>query len=1431
MAILPTNPTETDDELSSLWISACTDYADETGAVLDDEELRSLRGPEDLSRQLDNEKDNFEDFRAKRRPLLHAMQAVVAPFESWGDLITGAAAAAFPPASSIMGAMLMLIRGARRVSEAFDMITDLFRKIGHFALRLDSYKGVPLSEGMKAIIVKVLVNFLRVCTVSQKLLRKGSLKGRLTKWAKNAIAEDTEVSSLMGELEDLTSQEHMMVSAHGLKMTNQALKNTEELLEREDRRREQEKLEKVKAALQPVSASSQVFSYTNENRMPGSGSWIENRLQTWWQGTEPLLWLHGGPGVGKSHLASKIITSLGNGELSGTVPLVASFFFRNNDVDLQSINKALRTLAWQIATQSPSFATHTEEFCLREDPDNTYTLWSKLLIRHLAEKPSAETCFVIDGLDEAEPEEMEVLLGLLERKFSEDGTETRPPLRFVLLSRDSVRPVFEGHSLDWIPDIEVGNNENKDDLHKYVSQKLQTARLFRSVPELLEEVIQEISREAEGLWEWANLAIKGVLRCRTKEQIQKVIRSTPRGIAAMLNQELQRLNRELSISEGSPFGENSNGEDSPQVDQLNIILSFVTLAQKPLNLWQLDAILQVIFKEEILNLVDDIRNLYSSLFQIRSIDKVYYFENVVILRHSSFYEYFRTSQNSERIHVNLEQTEANFLYVILETFRRYETLDYDTLVLDKMHRCFEEMRHYAQSFLPWHLMRANPKSAGKRREGIAALFEDLFAQEKYARWLVLTTTAQKSLDDYIEYPSSTTSKIGHFWLSAENRITSNKRAELVLNWFSPEKKEIFENNSRSAEEASNACPFTVLFSFMVRIWLRLWLAPDETNNGDGWPAAIPRLLRLYKAMAAADKGPEEEDEVRRVLEKTSDWDLTEMPIIMEAAEFCKLEHNAIWHSRVGQALLLNGHYREASEIFLVVLKDDKDSDTLNEQHLSVIHRDLARAFTQMGRHEEALKHAELAEMTELPREDDLYQDRVHQLLNLAQVKYRANRKDSAIATANKAFEEFLANKNNGPFFPDFVSIFQIFLDFKQLQSLRSVLNHAAEHCEKSELQGPGYPFAEFLFNTFVSRHYHLYRVLQIALEEDDQYYLGHLAKLMTRIDAERNVIQQNWVSEPTYLKYLIATILFDKGQSDTGAQGLCQIIIDAGRDDDDIVWHTETRGHSLAYLVRLCLSDVDIPSCEALPIALDTAAEHSVACLVISSWLQSHGNLQNAKHALRGRVKTCVALLSDDHSTNDTDTFKALFEALLMDPDSEEDLTAALYCIKKDHERVIERHHKEASDTGRSEDINSTDGITMMYDLARCSICIQEMCDIYDWYCCRSCPFKICCRECSGKPGLVAENSGIFKCPGICEDEHDFFYTGGSLRQEERVPEGMVPASSYGDENAIWIEDWKDRLVKKWNTEDLTFEGGLSGWCMSVLPEPQATRWAKMFKV
>ncbi|PKX92831.1 NACHT domain protein [Aspergillus novofumigatus IBT 16806] len=1312
-----------DDRLSTLWRSACDDYAKATGISPSDGDFPKIHGPEDLSRQLDAEKDHFEDFRMKKRPLLHAMQMILAPFENWGDLLAGAASAAFPPA----------------VSESFDMLTDLFHKLGHFALRLDSYKGVPLSEGMKTIIVKVLVNFLRVCAASQKLLSRGSLRARLTKWTKNVLVEDTSISSLLGELEELTSQEHKMVSAHGLDLTHQALRNTAELLERDDNRNERERLDTVKKALDPVSASGRVFSSINENRIPGSGSWIEDRIRSWWQSAEPLLWIHG------------IISDLAAADPSApSASNVASFFFKNNDVDLRSFNKALRTLAWQVVVQQSRFAAHAEDFCLKEDPANSYVVWRKLLLDYFVKSaPDAGTCFIIDGIDEADPEEQEILFSLLESTYAtEDQTNPTAPIRVVLLGRDSVRGILDEHSLGWIPEIEITNNQNKDDLHGYVSQKLQKTKLFRGYPDFLDEVVQDICGQAEGLWEWANLVIKSVLRCRSKEQIRKVVRTMPRGISAMLHAELQRLARELSASDAmsTEFSddEGSSGEATTQIQQLNLLLSFVTMAQKPLTVDQLDLILEVILEEEVLNLEDDLRTVYSSLFSLRSAveevdddgDEVEKDAVIVTLRHSSFYEFFSTSVEAGPIQVDPGQAEASFVFVLLYALQRRNA--------PKSERLLEQVSSYAQKFLPLHLERANPEKAANREE-IATLLAALLTDEPVLNpqhWLIeqyrVTYVAT-----YNQYMSSRATEIACYWWNTQKRDTANQRAELVLNWLSPDTRQILQDCARSSTVASDACPFTVLFSRLAESFSRLWLAPKDIEEEDGLPEGISVMIFVYAQMAGTEF-PTSEGKlagVVRIALRTVE--------IMQVAEMQRFEKTPVWHARVAQALLLHNNFKTALEQFQISLDKNHQNPILSKQALSAIHRDMARACTETGRYKEALEHSDLAESLHDASWDRAWQDPIGRLLNTAQMKHFAKMTDKAVVTANEAWETFLGQTE----------------DHRDRYTLTSFWSpHRVQDFQWTEKEG----LVEFLASTMTWTRHIIYRLIDLVASAGK--ITGDLAAA----------------------KYSIARI-------SAGIQTWYQLAA-----HDNPGWDMErAQARSRSRLAA-------IPFCDEPPLRLDEKAD----------WLRYH--------ALRGRVKKSIELLSDDVPFNDDDAFLSLFQ-------TDEDLSGALYLTKawyRDYLRETKRDNP-VSEAGVAESLNQTQvpddevferriSYTINY-FAECSNCKCEMRSICHWYFCCCCPFMMLCQWCYRDIKSALSEDGASHPPGICDPQHEFYYTGGPLQAFERVPEGMMRRTA-------WIEEWKDQLSEKWETADFAFEGGLSAWCMRVLPEPQRSRWATFFR-
>ncbi|KAL2794552.1 hypothetical protein BJX66DRAFT_303401 [Aspergillus keveii] len=1010
---------------------------------------------------------------------------------------------------------------------------------------------------------------------------------------------------------------------------------------------------------------------------------------------------------------------------------------------------------------------------------------------------------------------------------------SRPPLRVIMLSRDSLRGLLDEHSLAWVDEVEVGNNQNKDDLHGYVAEKLQKTKLFRGSPEFQQEIVKEISREAEGLWEWANLVIKSVLRCRTKEQIRKGIKTMPRGISAMLTQELQRLGRELSVADDVSGGEESEGEGATQINQLNIVLSFVTLAQKPLTVRQLELILEIIFEAEVLNLEDDLRTLYSSLFLLRpNKDNDDDAANVVVLRHSSFYEFFRSREHSGPVGVEVDQAQVNFLYVLF-----YVLSEKRTPTSDKSTRTLWE---YAQSFLPTHLKEAIPDKAGKFHVKISALLHDLFTKEECRQWLVESTYI-RAFTQYCFYATSFMTDLGYFWLDVTDCELINKRAEMILIWLLPETKKAFEEHAQASAIASDVCPFAVLFSYMAEYSLRLWLEPQEIATSDGSPAVAPLLLIFYDNMVKEySKDIDSRDHEMTFTARGP----ASAPEIITIAERLGQEQTPLWHARVAQGLLLNGNYAVAQERFQTTLAEQEKTPSFDPPSLSVIHRDFSRACTEIGRHAEALKHHEISEslVPEGDKPDEPFADAIDRLLNAARLKHRAKRTEDAVATANEAWDSAL--KQNNWWATDFESFFKIFLELHQPQRLRPVFDRAAQYYG-AENTGQHEPkdFADFIFKQLSYLPRTIYQVLQFVLTPDDSDHLDRVAFIMEQIET------LDWRREdiPVY-KYVVANVLFTKGRVDAGLDAWCQVLTGTG-DDAESRW-VYPQARAIGQLVTVCLERPDIYPSGRCPLALSSEVQIDEACLIISAWLRKHGDVKNAIEVLRGRVKRCIELLSDDDVSNDADAFQTLFRTFVADPDSDGDREAALYWIKLSNEAHLVMYNsiiqsgsgnedpgKQGSepladdeavgrdDDGDPEELNAW---VLDDDLRECTNCRSSIAHIHFWYFCHSCPLTTLCRRCYRelKPGSPPPGS-----LGTCLSEHEFYYTRGFIRPSDMVGAGMVPVvSAEGEKQVIWVEDWKDRLAEKWKTKDFEFEGGFSAWCMRVLPEPQRTRWAAFFQ-
>jgi chromosomal replication initiation ATPase DnaA len=121
-----------------------------------------------------------------------------------------------------------------------------------------------------------------------------------------------------------------------------------------------------KAVLRLSVSPQDTYYSIAKKRSPGSEDWIRKEVQfdAWLQRENPMLWISGSPGCGKSFLAENIISYLREQKPHGVeTASVAHFFFKDSDPQTRSIHQALRDAAYQIYQNDRTYAEYVDLSC------------------------------------------------------------------------------------------------------------------------------------------------------------------------------------------------------------------------------------------------------------------------------------------------------------------------------------------------------------------------------------------------------------------------------------------------------------------------------------------------------------------------------------------------------------------------------------------------------------------------------------------------------------------------------------------------------------------------------------------------------------------------------------------------------------------------------------------------------------------------------------------------------------------------------------------------------------------------------------------------------------------------------------------------------------------------------------------------------------
>lgn len=227
-----------------------------------------------------------------------------------------------------------------------------------------------------------------------------------------------------------------------------------------------------------------------------TAEWIttEPAFQQWTEGNNPLLWMKGPDGIGKSFLAHVSLQKLrarDNGNNS-----FAYFYFKEDSPYLQSAQNAIACVALQVAEANSRYAEQIAAK-LKEEGENapSTSTWEKIFLSIFGEAPNGTDSddhfyLIFDGLDESPKEQQEVFLEFLQKLL---GAKSR--LHVLITSRPSVGALQKVEPLT----LDVTKEKMLDDMRTIVGNRINKSdRLKKFSPKGKAIIRRTVSQHADG---------------------------------------------------------------------------------------------------------------------------------------------------------------------------------------------------------------------------------------------------------------------------------------------------------------------------------------------------------------------------------------------------------------------------------------------------------------------------------------------------------------------------------------------------------------------------------------------------------------------------------------------------------------------------------------------------------------------------------------------------------------------------------------------------------------------------------------------------------------------------------------------------------------------------------------------------------------------